>query len=43
MHLGQAQVEDEQVKFVGGHQGGVGFGAGGHMIDRRTGGAQRSQ
>ncbi|MCY1545648.1 hypothetical protein D9M68_816000 [compost metagenome] len=40
VHPGQAQVEDQQVELVVGHQRGVGLGAARHMVD---GGARRAQ
>jgi hypothetical protein len=45
VHAGQTQIEDEQVEFVVGHQGGIGFGAAGHVIHCGTScpeGAQQS-
>ena len=43
VHFGQTQIQDEQVELVGGHEGSVGFGAGGHMIDRRARRPERSE
>ncbi|MNV75309.1 hypothetical protein D3C71_1685880 [compost metagenome] len=43
VHLGQAQVEDQQVKLVVGHQCGIGFGAGGHVVHHSARVAQTAQ
>jgi len=43
VHARQAQVEDEQVEFMGGHQGGIGFAAIGHVVHDRARRAQRAQ
>jgi hypothetical protein len=43
MHLGQAQIQDQQIKFVAGHQGRVSLAAAGHMVTCRTGCTQSAQ
>ena len=43
MHLGRAQVQDEQVELGVGHQGGVGFAAAGDVVHRRASAAQGAQ
>jgi hypothetical protein len=43
VHFGQAQIQDQQVELVVGHQGGVGLGAAGHVVHRGTRCAQGAQ
>ena len=40
MQAWQAQIEDEQIEFLAGEQGGFGFASGTDMIDRSAGCAQ---
>jgi len=43
MQLGQAQVQDQQVKLVVGQQRRIGLTATGHMVHHRSRGPQRAQ
>jgi hypothetical protein len=43
VHLGQAQVEYQQVELGVGHERGVGLGAAGHVVHGGAGVAQRAQ
>jgi hypothetical protein len=43
VHFGQAQIQNEQVKFIVGHEGCIGFSATGHMVNGCTAAAQSSQ
>jgi hypothetical protein len=43
MHLGQTQVQNQQIEFVVGHQSRVGFAATGHVVHRSTRTSQSAQ